>query len=380
MEVIVLGAGLTGMFTALDLAMRGASVVLVEKGARSSGSSVSIGGVIHSGARFAAINPVLAKTCKKESETWRAMAGDFINADGGYFIRVPETDSKYVEDWLAGLDSANIPHASLSVNEVPSQKLKRQSVIEAFETPEQVIQLGAFMKALLNEAVEKGVLYVNAAEWMAVGKEDGYYEVNLKRGWFETKIKGFIVNATGAQIPEVTRAIGGIPRGKFAKFRGSHLVFREKLGGVIEKIGKPGQADLFSPALSEGLSLAAPTLTPWDGDEMSQEEYLTLLRGTKEVFDISDPDVLGYLSTARLSYDQASSEMPTDYLEEIGGLVNAYSSNFTCARLVAEKAADILATKLGIQKASSTAKIQISSEEFSFKPLNHSARERTIPR
>jgi len=98
MEVIVLGAGLTGMFTALDLDMRGASVVLVEKGARSSGSSVSIGGVIHSGARFAAINPFLAKTCKKESETWRAMAGDFMKADGGYFIRIPETDSKYLED------------------------------------------------------------------------------------------------------------------------------------------------------------------------------------------------------------------------------------------------------------------------------------------
>ena len=59
-DVIVVGGGVTGCGVAWDLALRGLSVVLLERGGLASGTSGRFHGLVHSGARYAVSDPVAA--------------------------------------------------------------------------------------------------------------------------------------------------------------------------------------------------------------------------------------------------------------------------------------------------------------------------------
>ncbi|MGC8631808.1 MAG: FAD-dependent oxidoreductase [Thermoprotei archaeon] len=358
MKAIVIGAGITGTFASLDLATRGVETVLLERAPSTSGATIAIGGVIHSGARFAALNDTLTKTCKTENEVWRHIGKDFLKGEAGYFIRL-DKDDKYAENWWGGLKKAGILAREVPVSEIKATGLKRAIIQEAVETPEAIIDLREFLFHLLGKAVESGVLYINNASWQGNYLGNGEYRVKVKRGSSELEIDGYVINATGSEIPNVVKSLTGKVK-KYEKFRGSHLGLRVQINGVLEKMRAPGFADLFSSF--NGQTLITPTLEPFDGLTINEKEYQTLMAGARELFDVGPSDVTGSLSAPRLSYDQGASLMKTDYLEEIDGLINAYSSNFTCARLVAEKAADLLSIKLGIKKKSVTSSIQIRPE------------------
>ena len=59
-DVAVIGGGVTGCGVAWDLALRGLSVVLLERGGLGSGTSGRFHGLVHSGARYAVSDPVAA--------------------------------------------------------------------------------------------------------------------------------------------------------------------------------------------------------------------------------------------------------------------------------------------------------------------------------
>ncbi len=66
-QVLIIGGGATGTGIARDLALRGIQSILVEKGDLNAGASGANHGLLHSGARYVAKDPVAARECHEES-------------------------------------------------------------------------------------------------------------------------------------------------------------------------------------------------------------------------------------------------------------------------------------------------------------------------
>ncbi len=69
-DVAIIGGGVNGgVFTALDLALRGGlKVVLLEKGVIGGGTSGKMHGLLHSGARYVVTDPKAAVECAEENK------------------------------------------------------------------------------------------------------------------------------------------------------------------------------------------------------------------------------------------------------------------------------------------------------------------------
>ncbi len=60
-DVVVIGGGATGAGVLRDLAMRGMSALLLERGDFASGTSGRYHGLLHSGARYVESDPISAR-------------------------------------------------------------------------------------------------------------------------------------------------------------------------------------------------------------------------------------------------------------------------------------------------------------------------------
>src|SRR5512137_1961320 len=94
-DVIIIGGGATGGGTALDLALRGLRVALVERADLTDGTSGRYHGLLHSGGRYAVRDPESARECIEENRLLRKIVPHGIEDTGGLFIQTPDDDPAY---------------------------------------------------------------------------------------------------------------------------------------------------------------------------------------------------------------------------------------------------------------------------------------------
>lgn len=85
-QALIVGGGATGTAIARDLALRGVSVCLLERGDLASGTTGSYHGLLHSGARYATNDPAAARECREENAILRRIAPHCIDDTGGLFL------------------------------------------------------------------------------------------------------------------------------------------------------------------------------------------------------------------------------------------------------------------------------------------------------
>lgn len=85
-NVIVVGAGIAGLMTAVRLAMAGKKVALFDRGLIGSQSTTSNHGMIHSGALYAKDHPEIAPLCGEAVGLFSAAFPDALIARGAYYF------------------------------------------------------------------------------------------------------------------------------------------------------------------------------------------------------------------------------------------------------------------------------------------------------
>ena len=113
-QVIIIGAGASGAGLARDLALRGVDCLLLERGDVNAGASGRNHGLLHSGARYAVVDPRAAAECAREGAIIKRILPQCVDDCGGLFVAVPgEGDSfkaerrsvtlgaEYGDAWLA---------------------------------------------------------------------------------------------------------------------------------------------------------------------------------------------------------------------------------------------------------------------------------------
>ena len=114
-DVMIIGGGATGGGVALDLALRGLKVALVERADLTDGTSGRYHGLLHSGGRYAVRDPESARECIEENRILRRIVPHAIEDTGGLFIQTPDDDPAYADKWVAACRAAGIEAEELSI-------------------------------------------------------------------------------------------------------------------------------------------------------------------------------------------------------------------------------------------------------------------------
>ena len=136
-DVLIIGGGATGGGTALDLALRGLKVALVERADLTDGTSGRYHGLLHSGGRYAVRDPESARECIEENRILRRIVPHAIEDTGGFFVTTPDDDPAYADKWLKACHACDIEAAEISI----AQMLKEEpalnpAITRAFRVPD----------------------------------------------------------------------------------------------------------------------------------------------------------------------------------------------------------------------------------------------------
>ena len=374
-DVTVIGGGATGAGVAWDLSLRGLSVVLVDKGDISSGTSGRYHGLLHSGARYVMSDPETARECMTENATVRRIVPRAVDDTGGLFVLLPGDDPSFVDGWTAGCRKAGIPLQELTHSAALQQEpLLNPAVRRAFQVPDAVCHSMVLCSALAAAAKENGATILpfhRVDAFIRRGEViEGVRTIGAASGEAREIRSRFIVNATGPWAGHVA-ALAGIPL-SLDLSRGALVAYKGRLvRSAVQRLRLPADADAILPRgqVSIAGTTEVPTTDPSDRRVDAWELRLIGERIALLVPGVTGAQVTHSWSAVRPLYDPRGRSQGSDsrlwsrnftvihHVEVNGGagLATVVGGKLSTFRLMAEKTADLVCRELGVAGPSRTA-------------------------
>jgi len=365
--VAVIGGGINGLFTALDLTLRGFSVVLLERGAIGGGTSGRMHGLLHSGARYAVTDPKAAVECIEENKVLVNMAPHAVEDTGGYFVAITKEDEEYVDQFLRGLRQVNIEHREINPGEAVREEPNLNPNVKAVvEVPDKVVFARDLMFSIAISAHREGALIMQGAEVIGFNINGGEVrEVSVKdhlTGGVRSVKAGVIAVAAGPWTYRVVK-MAGIDVDMMPTM-GVMVVYQRRLTRrVINRLRMPSDGDILLPYGSTSIMgttaviVEDPDNLPISDDDI---KFLTL-EGSQMVPLLAKTSVVrAYASVRPLIKMQGvdTREATRDFMvirhEKPSNMVTVIGGKFTTGRLVGERLSDEVARMLGSSKSSVT--------------------------
>ncbi|MDE7443676.1 MAG: anaerobic glycerol-3-phosphate dehydrogenase subunit A, partial [Muribaculaceae bacterium] len=250
-DVIVVGGGATGAGTARDCAMRGLSVLLVERLDFTPGSTGRNHGLLHSGARYAVTDQESASECIKENMILRRIASHCVEETGGLFVTLPEDDLNYQATFVESCTKAGIATEIIDPAEaVRLEPAVNPSIIGAVKVPDGAVDPFRLTTANVVDARRHGAHVLTYSEVIELIREQnrvvGVKLRNSRTGEITSAYANLVINAGGiwghniAKLADVT--INMFPA------KGALLIFGHRVNNmVINRCRKPADADILVP-------------------------------------------------------------------------------------------------------------------------------------
>lgn len=357
-EVVVVGGGATGVGVARDLAMRGVSVTLCERGGLGAGTTGRSHGLLHSGARYATADPEGAAECIAENRILRDVGGASVRDTGGLFVQVPGDDPGHADRRVAACRDLGIPATELTREEALAAEPALTSAVErAFRVPDAVVYPSRLVAATAASARAHGAdvrtgtpvtdLVVEGGRVAGVVTPDGRVDCR------------HVVNAAGAWAGRVA-ALAGVEL-PMAPTRGVMVsVDVGGLGPVVNRCRPPADGDIVVPHASRAVvgTTSVPVDDPddFERDEAAVERMLA--DGAAMIPAIGEAAVEDVYWGVRPLYGggpggrAASRGFQVHDHEDAGapGLTTATGGKLTTHRLMAEVTADAVCDRLGVEE------------------------------
>jgi Glycerol-3-phosphate dehydrogenase len=366
-DVAVIGGGINGLFTALDLTLRGFSVVLLERGAIGGGTSGRMHGLLHSGARYAVTDPKAAVECIEENKVLVNMAPHAVEDTGGYFVAITREDEEYVDQFLRGLRQVNIEHREINPGEAVREEPNLNPNVKAVvEVPDKVVFARDLMFSIAISAHREGALIMQGAEVIGFNINGGEVrEVSVKdhlTGGVRSVKAGVIAVAAGPWTYRVVK-MAGIDVDMMPTM-GVMVVYQRRLTRrVINRLRMPSDGDILLPYGSTSIMgttaviVEDPDNLPISDDDI---KFLTS-EGSQMVPLLAKISVVrAYASVRPLIKMQGvdTREATRDFMvirhEKPSNMTTVIGGKFTTGRLVGERLSDEVARMLGSSKSSVT--------------------------
>jgi len=250
-DVIIVGGGATGAGTARDCALRGLSVLLVERDDYSTGATGRNHGLMHSGARYAVTDGESAAECIKENMILRRIARHCVEETDGLFITLPEDDLAYQQTFVEACGRAGIRADIIAPDEARViEPSVNPDLIGAVRVPDASIDPFRLTVANLLDARINGAETLNhhEVEGMIInqGRVEGV-KLHNKFNGEHVEVRGkVVVNAAGIWGQRIAK-LAGVNISMFPA-RGALLIFGHRVNRmVINRCRKPANADILVP-------------------------------------------------------------------------------------------------------------------------------------
>lgn len=377
-HAIIIGAGFTGVATAHDLALRGFDVTVVERGPIANGTSGRTHGLLHSGGRYAVKDQESAIECIDENMILRKIVPNVIEPNGGLFVALDDSDLAYAESFIEGCQACHIPIEELTAKQVLNLEPNlNPGVLAAFLVPDGTfdpLRLALSFAATAKSNGAKFRLFTEVTEFTF----DGQGNVTGIKIWdrkddTRSEMHGdIVVNATGAWAGQIAEMAGdpGIP---IHPTPGVMVTYDQRLcERAINRLNKPADGDIVLPQRQ----LVVVGTTSFEVEDLDYipvvEDQIELMleRGAELLPGIRKANMRGaYMATRPLVGGGSTGRSIArtfkcfDHKEShnIDGLVTITGGKATTLRQMAEKTADVVCQKLGVEAECTTKEVPLLS-------------------
>jgi glycerol-3-phosphate dehydrogenase len=383
-DVIVIGGGATGAGTIRDLALRGVKTILIEKNDIASGATGRNHGLLHSGARYAVKDPESAQECIRENQILRKIAWHCIEDTGGLFVTLPEDDPAYHSLLLDGCKHAGIPAKEISIKKaLQLEPNLNPHILSAITVPDGTIDPFRLTSANMLDAIERGAKVLTHTKVLSVIKKGTEIIGVLCRNIHGEEIEIYakmVVNAAGVWGQEICN-LAGIDLPMFPS-KGSMLIIDYRINGVvINRCRPPADGDIIVPGDTVSLIGTTSKEIPYDKiDEYTidddkidvllsdGEKMIPNVRFTRALRAYCGVRPLVAVSGEKQGRNISRGIVLIDHKERDGidGLVTISGGKLMTYRLMAEKTADLVCSKIGVKAKCKTDKIPLPGSEHKF--------------
>ncbi len=373
-DVLVIGGGATGAGLVRDLARRGLRCILVEKGDLGTGTSGRYHGLLHSGGRYVAKDPVAARECIDENRILRRIAPACIEDTGGYFVATPADPDDYVERFPAACAAADIPFEEVSMPALLAREPALNPAIRrAYRVPDAALEPWQLIDANVVDARSRGAEIWPYHQVVAIQRSGRLIlsvdVADVRSGSVERIVPRFVASAAGAWAGRVAGLAGA--RLDMSPGKGTMLIFNQRMtDAVVNRLHPPGDGDIMVPVHSVAILGTTETEVP-DPDryEIGRNEVAALMdegellfpdlrrmrllrayAGVRPLYreERAAADDGREISRAHVVIDHAQKDGIDNFVSIVGGKLTTY-------RLMAKETADAVCRKLGVSASCTTA-------------------------
>jgi glycerol-3-phosphate dehydrogenase len=356
-EVLIIGGGATGAGIARDLALRGYDVLLAEGGDFSTGASGANHGMLHSGARYAVRDPSSARECAAEGRILKRTASFCIEDCGGLFVSLPGDDEKYISKFLTSCASAGVKAGEIGVKEALAMEPNLSpDIIAAVEVPDASVDPFFLVWGNIGSARAAGSAVLNHTSVRSFEVRNGRIVAAVIGDGADRRTvrPEMVINAGGAWAGQIASMAGLQMAMQLDK--GSMIVFNGRLiNRLVNRLRPPSDGDILVPHRSStilGTTSGPGVLSDVRSTERDVERLLDEARAVL-------PGIHGarmiraYAGVRPLLVGGAAGREATrgfqviDHAPEVDNLISVVGGKLTTYRLMAEKAADLVAVRLG---------------------------------
>lgn len=324
-----------------------------------------------------ALFPAPARECSIENQILRRIAPQAIDVQEGLFVQIEGDDPAFADRWAETCRREGIEVREMSVKEAldrdPSLHPKTTRV---FSVPDGSIDSWRLTQANVRSARERGAEVYLWHKVTAIVLENG----RVTGVELENQVSGrrlrlscrMLVSATGAWAGQIGRMVGiDIP---MALDKGTMIVFDHYFSPrVINRLRLPGDGDILVPVGSVSIiGTSALTIAHPEDRTTDQHEIHRLIGiGAEMVPGLARARVLRTFVGVRPLYrppnasggqrDISRGMAVLDYevLDGLKGMVTVVGGKLTTYRLMAEKATDVVASRLGVETICTTAQVPL---------------------
>ena len=399
-EILVIGGGSTGTGVALDAALRGFRVTLVEKRDLTHGTTGRYHGLLHSGGRYVVKDPQSALECIRENQILRRTHTHCIEDTSGFFVVTPEDEGAYPDRFAAACVELGLPCTEISV----ARALQREPYLNprisrVFEVPDGAADSFLATHATAQAASQAGaqvLTYHEVLELIVQGNQDsrrvsGATVRDLVNDEQLTIYADMVINATGAWAGQIMRS-GGIDV-RVMPGKGTMIALNHRMvNTVINRCKLPSDGDIIVPIHTVAVIGTTDEIVT-DPEHLPIEPWevqLMLEEGEKLVPSISRARVLRAWAGVRPLYQEGFSGESRDATraltlldhnarDHVAGILTIIGGKWTTFRLMAETTVDKACEQLGTARACTTATTEVpgkpSTEEQGHYWLGHRLHE-----
>lgn len=370
-EVLIIGGGVTGAGIMRDLALRGIHCTLIEKRDLCAGASGGNHGLLHSGSRYVSNDIQSAIECRQEGAILKKIAPHCIEETGGLFVGVDGDDEDFATTFPTQCAQAGIHCEQLDPGEAREMEPSlSERLVAAYEVPDATIDpFHLALEHVAHATQQNNSRYLPHCAIVEFSKDGRTLTEAIclddRTGErFTIKARQFI-NAGGGWAMKIA-ALAGCSDVHLLWSKGTLLVSHDRLTDrVINRLRSPADGDILVPGGTVSV-LGTTSVRTSDIDRVIptvDEVNINIREGKAMIPALATTRYIRAFSRVRPLVQSTSKDDDRnitrsfslfDHEQTLDNFCTITGGKLTTFRLMAEKTADLVATRLDNNQACTT--------------------------